>query len=157
MCGDQFVARKRGPPITLAARDKYDLAFRFWFQSSRTAREFCGSSLAQKSMPGGNRAPVVHRDLIIALAARYGCRRSIMIRCFVAAGGLISYGSNNVEPCRLAAAPDAPLIQSRPIYRRQDSASIADTFSPRAGRTGIDLRQTVFPLELTRSRRGLTS
>jgi hypothetical protein len=24
--GDQFVARKRGPPITLAARDKYDLA-----------------------------------------------------------------------------------------------------------------------------------
>src|SRR6478672_9348910 len=26
MGGDQFVARKRGPPITLAARDKYDLA-----------------------------------------------------------------------------------------------------------------------------------
>jgi hypothetical protein len=24
--GDQFVARKRGPPITPAARDKYDLA-----------------------------------------------------------------------------------------------------------------------------------
>jgi hypothetical protein len=26
MSGDQFVARKRSPPITLAARDKYDLA-----------------------------------------------------------------------------------------------------------------------------------
>ena len=26
MGGDQFVARKRGPPITLAARDKYDRA-----------------------------------------------------------------------------------------------------------------------------------
>jgi hypothetical protein len=26
MSGDQFVARKRGPPIALAARDKYDLA-----------------------------------------------------------------------------------------------------------------------------------
>jgi hypothetical protein len=26
MGGDQFVARKRGSPITLAARDKYDLA-----------------------------------------------------------------------------------------------------------------------------------
>src|SRR6516165_9662430 len=25
MRGDQFVARKRGPPIALAARDKYDL------------------------------------------------------------------------------------------------------------------------------------
>ena len=25
MSGDQFVARKRGPPITLATRDKYDL------------------------------------------------------------------------------------------------------------------------------------
>ena len=26
MRGDQFVARKRGPPIAFAARDKYDLA-----------------------------------------------------------------------------------------------------------------------------------
>jgi hypothetical protein len=26
MSGDQFVARKRCPPIALAARDKYDLA-----------------------------------------------------------------------------------------------------------------------------------
>jgi putative tryptophan/tyrosine transport system substrate-binding protein len=47
---------------------------------------------------------VVHRDLIIALAARLRLPAVYYDRYFVAAGGLISYGSNNVEQYRLAAA-----------------------------------------------------
>ena len=35
---------------------------------------------------------IVHRDLIIALAARHSCPRSTSDRYFVTAGGLISYG-----------------------------------------------------------------
>jgi putative tryptophan/tyrosine transport system substrate-binding protein len=46
---------------------------------------------------------VVHRDLIIAIAARLRLPAVYYDRYFVAAGGLISYGSNNVEQFRLAA------------------------------------------------------
>jgi putative tryptophan/tyrosine transport system substrate-binding protein len=52
----------------------------------------------------GSALTVVHRDLIIALAARYRLPAVYYDRYFAAAGGLISYGSNNVELCRLAAA-----------------------------------------------------
>jgi ABC-type uncharacterized transport system substrate-binding protein len=52
----------------------------------------------------GSALTVVHRDLIIALAARYRLPAVYYDRFFVAAGGLISYGSNNIELCRLAAA-----------------------------------------------------
>ena len=46
----------------------------------------------------------MHRDLIIALAARLRLPAVYYDRYFVTAGGLISYGSNNVEQYRLAAA-----------------------------------------------------
>ena len=52
----------------------------------------------------GSALTVAHRDLIIALAARLRLPAVYYDRYFVAAGGLISYGSNNVELCRLAAA-----------------------------------------------------
>jgi len=52
----------------------------------------------------GSALAVVHRDLIIALAARLRLPAVYYDRYFVAAGGLISYGSNNVEQYRLAAA-----------------------------------------------------
>jgi len=52
----------------------------------------------------GSALTVVHRDLIIALAARFRLPAVYYDRYFVAAGGLVSYGSNNVELCRLAAA-----------------------------------------------------
>jgi putative tryptophan/tyrosine transport system substrate-binding protein len=52
----------------------------------------------------GSALTVLHRDLIIGLAARYRLPAVYYDRYFVAAGGLISYGSNNVELCRLAAA-----------------------------------------------------
>jgi putative tryptophan/tyrosine transport system substrate-binding protein len=46
---------------------------------------------------------VVHRDLIITLAARYKLPAVYVERFFVAAGGLISYGPNFLEQCRDAA------------------------------------------------------
>jgi putative ABC transport system substrate-binding protein len=46
---------------------------------------------------------VVHRDLIIMLAARHKLPAVYVERFFVAAGGLISYGSNFRDECRRAA------------------------------------------------------
>ena len=51
----------------------------------------------------GSAPAVVHRDLIIALAARHRLPAVYYDRHFTAAGGLISYGSNSVEEFRLAA------------------------------------------------------
>ena len=47
---------------------------------------------------------VVHRDLIIALAARHKLPAVYFERFFVAAGGLISYGANFIDQHRRAAA-----------------------------------------------------
>ena len=52
----------------------------------------------------GSALAIVHRDLIIALAARLRLPAVYYDRYFITAGGLISYGSNNVEQFRLAAA-----------------------------------------------------
>ena len=52
----------------------------------------------------GSALTVLRRDLIITLAARYRLPAVYYDRYFVAAGGLISYGSNNVEQFRSAAA-----------------------------------------------------
>ena len=46
---------------------------------------------------------VVHRDLIIALAARHKLPAVYFDRVFVAAGGLISYGPDLVDQFRKAA------------------------------------------------------
>jgi putative tryptophan/tyrosine transport system substrate-binding protein len=51
----------------------------------------------------GSALSVLHRDLIIALAARYRLPAVYYDRYFAAAGGLISYGSDSVEQFRLAA------------------------------------------------------
>src|SRR5262249_12195848 len=47
---------------------------------------------------------IVQRDLIIALAARYRLPAVYPRRIFVAAGGLISYGPNTIDPNRRAAS-----------------------------------------------------
>jgi putative tryptophan/tyrosine transport system substrate-binding protein len=52
----------------------------------------------------GSALTFVRRDLIIALAARYKLPAVYYERYYVAAGGLMSYGSNSVELFRLAAA-----------------------------------------------------
>jgi putative tryptophan/tyrosine transport system substrate-binding protein len=45
----------------------------------------------------------VHRELIIALAARYRLPAVYFHRLFVAAGGMVSYGPNSIDPHRRAA------------------------------------------------------
>jgi putative ABC transport system substrate-binding protein len=52
----------------------------------------------------GGASNMNHRNLIIALAARHKLPAVYYERAFVAAGGLISYGSNYVEQFRQAAA-----------------------------------------------------
>jgi len=51
----------------------------------------------------GSALAVVHRDLIIALAARHRLPAIYYDRYFAVAGGLISYGPDSVDPYRRAA------------------------------------------------------
>jgi putative ABC transport system substrate-binding protein len=51
----------------------------------------------------GSASALVHRDLIIALAARYRLPAVYPARYFVASGGLISYGPDSIDPHRRAA------------------------------------------------------
>jgi ABC-type uncharacterized transport system substrate-binding protein len=46
----------------------------------------------------------VHRDLIIALAARHRLPAIYPFRYFAASGGLISYGPDSIDPYRRAPA-----------------------------------------------------
>ena len=69
----------------------------------------------------------IHRELIIALAARHKLPTIYFQRIFVAAGGLISYGSDFVDQYRRAAAMwvASSRARSRPIcpFRRRPSTS----------------------------------
>ena len=63
----------------------------------------------------GSAFTVAHRDLIIALAARYRLPAVYYDRYYAAAGGLISYGANNVEEYRVS--PRRRLHRSNPQGR----------------------------------------
>jgi putative tryptophan/tyrosine transport system substrate-binding protein len=52
----------------------------------------------------GNALAVVNRNLIITLAARHKLPAVYYTRFFVTGGGLISYGTDTIDPFRLAAA-----------------------------------------------------
>jgi putative ABC transport system substrate-binding protein len=54
---------------------------------------------------------IAHRDVIIALAARYRLPAVYSQRLFADAGGLISYGSNSIEPYRRAASYVARILK----------------------------------------------
>jgi putative ABC transport system substrate-binding protein len=51
----------------------------------------------------GSPAAIVHRALIVALAARHRLPAVYNTRIFVTSGGLISYGADNINPFRRAA------------------------------------------------------
>ena len=51
----------------------------------------------------GSGFAIVHRNLIVTLAARYKLPAVYSLRSFVTAGGLISYGADSIEPHRRAA------------------------------------------------------
>jgi len=63
------------------------------------ARDGDGGMIVTESGPS-----IVHRDLIVALAARHRLPAVYGQRLFVTAGGLISYGNNTVDPYRRAAS-----------------------------------------------------
>jgi putative ABC transport system substrate-binding protein len=54
-------------------------------------------------VPGSGLA-IVHRDLIVTLAARHRLPTAYFARLFVKGGGLISYGPDSIDPFRRAAA-----------------------------------------------------
>ena len=62
------------------------------------ARDADGGMIVTPSAPS-----IVHRDFIIALAARYRLPAVYPQHLFVTAGGLISYGPNTIDPYRDAA------------------------------------------------------
>src|SRR5262249_4038533 len=63
----------------------------------------------------GSALTFVRRDLIIALAARYKLPAVYYEQYYVAAGGLMSYGSNSVELFRLAAAYIDRILKARSL------------------------------------------
>jgi putative ABC transport system substrate-binding protein len=69
----------------------------------RGVAAFARSSNGGLILTGGNRA-ILHRDLIITLAARHKLPAVYADRFFVAAGGLISYGPDRIDQYRRAAA-----------------------------------------------------
>ena len=71
-------------------------------EMERTLAAFAGSPNGGLVLTGSPWA-IVHRDLIIALAARHRLPAVYYERYFAAAGGLISYGPDNVELFRLSA------------------------------------------------------
>jgi putative ABC transport system substrate-binding protein len=71
-------------------------------EMERTLAAFAGSPNGGLVLTGSGWA-IVHRDLIIALAARHQLPAVYYERYFAAAGGLISYGPDNIELFRLAA------------------------------------------------------
>ena len=66
---------------------------------AKLASEANGGIIVTNSGPS-----VAHRDVIIALAARYRLPAVYGQRLFAVAGGLMSYGSNSIEPYRRAAS-----------------------------------------------------
>jgi putative ABC transport system substrate-binding protein len=78
--------------------------------SVRDAREIerAVTAFARSSNAGlivtGSALAVIHRDLIIALAARHRLPAVYPVRFFVRSGGLISYGADSIDPYRRAAA-----------------------------------------------------
>ncbi len=68
----------------------------------RGVAAFARSSNGGLILSGGNRA-ILHRDLIITLAARHKLPAVYADRFFIAAGGLISYGPDRIDQYRRAA------------------------------------------------------
>jgi len=86
-------ARIEVSPINVRAADEIERAVAAFARSSNGGLIVPGSALA-----------IVHRKLIIALAARHKLPAVYPIRFFATDGGLISYGADGTEPHRRAAA-----------------------------------------------------
>jgi putative ABC transport system substrate-binding protein len=79
-------------PINMSSAGEIERAIVAFARSSNGGLIVTASALA-----------VVHRDLIVTLAARHKLPAVYSSRFFVAAGGLISYGPDSIDPHRRAA------------------------------------------------------
>lgn len=79
-------------PVNVRNADVIEDAIATFARSSNGGLIVTGSGLA-----------IVHRQLIVTLAARYKLPAVYPLRFFVTAGGLISYGADAIEPHRRAA------------------------------------------------------
>ena len=79
-------------PVNVVSAGEIERAITAFARKERGGLIVTGSALA-----------VVHRDLIIALAARHRLPAIYNDRYYAVAGGLMAYGPNNVEQFRLAA------------------------------------------------------
>jgi putative ABC transport system substrate-binding protein len=101
-------------------------AFDYWLEAATTAaptlalelvsRNVASAADIEQAIAGFARKPngalllppdattIIHRNLIIALAARHRLPAVYALRVFVAAGGLMAYGTNQVEQFRQAAS-----------------------------------------------------
>jgi len=68
----------------------------------RAIAQFARSSNGGMVVPASGLA-LLHRDLIISLAARHKLPAVYFLRAFVREGGLISYGADSIDPHRRAA------------------------------------------------------
>jgi putative ABC transport system substrate-binding protein len=105
------------------------------------ARDANGGMVVTESGPS-----IVHRDLIIALAARYRLPAVYPLRGFVISGGLISYGNNSVDPYRRAAGYVDRILKGEkpsdlPVQMPTKLELIVNTGT--AKRLGITIPQTV--------------
>jgi putative ABC transport system substrate-binding protein len=72
-------------------------------QEERAVTAFARGSNGGLIVTGGP-STVVHRDLIVTLAARHRLPAVYPFRYFAISGGLISYGPDSIDPYRRAAA-----------------------------------------------------
>jgi putative tryptophan/tyrosine transport system substrate-binding protein len=80
-------------PVNMRDASEIERAVTAFVQSSNGGLIVTGSALG-----------TVHRDLIIALAARHRLPAVYAVRYFVTGGGLVSYGPDSIDPYRRAAA-----------------------------------------------------
>jgi putative ABC transport system substrate-binding protein len=91
----------------------------------------------------GSPSSTVHRDLIIALAARHKLPAVYWERFFVAAGGLISYGPDRLDQYRRAAGYVDRILKGEKVAdlpvqpkNREGALHHRPAVSPRARRRG---------------------
>jgi putative tryptophan/tyrosine transport system substrate-binding protein len=70
----------------------------------RAITEFAAASSNGGLIVTGSTAATIHRELIIALAARHRLPAVYYARYYVTGGGLISYGPDNLDQCKRAAS-----------------------------------------------------
>jgi len=114
----------------------------------RAIAQFARSSNGGMVVPASGLA-LLHRDLIISLAARHKLPAVYFLRAFVREGGLISYGADSIDPHRRAAGyVDRILKGERPAdLPVQNPTKFELAINPRTAKAlGLDVPPTLLAL-----------